>query len=1222
MNKTAIKNFAIWARNKLIADITYKSSLMGITADGIKTPLPQSTVDTQLFDIGTKDPYAITGKEIHQRRRLVNLINRKTASSDYKTAYQSVIEEVAYTWFNRLIAIRFMEVNDYLPSHIRVLSSDSPDKLEPDIVTDPFDTDLEFTSTEESRIIALKNENKVDDLFQLLFIKQCNALNECLPMLFEKTEDYTELLLNVSVTDHEGVVYHLIHDIPEDNFNVNELDEEGRPIGQVEIIGWLYQYYNTEPKDAAFAKKGKISKEEIPAVTQLFTPDWIVRYMVENSVGRIWIEHLRANDPSVDEKTTAERFGWKYYLPEAKQEPDVQAKLDEIYDTRKDLKPEDITCLDPAMGSGHILIYMFEVLMQIYKSAGYAERDAAISILEHNIYGLDIDDRAFQLSYFALIMKARQYNRTVLRKKQNVHVYSIQESNGINYEHLQFIGNNLPEQERKESSSEFRRLLNDFKDAKIYGSIIKISGYDFNVLRKALSATDNEGQISTETLGLEETIEQIREIIDIADVMQSTYMTVVTNPPYMGSGNMSAKLSAYVKDNYPDGKADLFAVFIERGAQMMRRNSYQAMITQHAWMFLSSFEKLRKKILAKTIVNMVHLGARAFEEISGEVVQTTSFILMNASVMDYKGVYCRLTEANTQQGKENLFLSGEKQYISVQDDFAKVPGSPISYWVSENIYKIFKSENLAKRYDIKAGICTGNNTRFILLWQEVNWNLTRMANYENYMYTPHNKGGEYRKWYGNREVVLKYNKRSLKEMEPNAGFRHDGKEYYFKEHIGWSKITSNASSFRLFEPGFTFDSAGLGLFAKTAQNIYITLGFLNSKVATKIISLLNPTLNVTPMVVKKLPYTSEECSENADKLVKDNINICMADWDSFETSWDFQKHPLICKSGTIKEAFTQWQTECEDRFNQLKANEEELNRIFINIYGLQDELTPEEDDKDVTVRKADLGRDVRSFISYAVGCMFGRYSLDVEGLAYAGGHWDSCKYSTFIPDEDNVIPITDEEYFDDDIVGLFITWLKKVYGEETLEDNLAFIAKALGGKGKTSREVIRNYFLNDFFKEHCQTYSVTGSGKRPIYWLFNSGKQNGFKALIYMHRYNPDTIGKVRVDYLHRMEQIYTNEISRMQDVVDHSTSAHDVSVAEKRIEKLRKQVKECQDYDAKLGHLALDRIAIDLDDGVKINYRKVQTGSDGKFYEVLADSKQIMAKDELWKQYLTEWHK
>lgn len=1220
MNKTAIKNFAIWARNKLITDVSNDARLIGITEEGISNPLPQSFGDTQFFDIGTADPYSISGDAVRQRNKLVNALRQKEKDNDYRTAYQYVLEEVAYTWFNRLIAIRFMEVNDYLPSHIRVLSSDSG-KMEPDLVTTPFDADLPFTEEEEKQIIELKQENKLDEVFRILFLKQCNALNEILPALFEKTKDYTELLLNLSVIDQDGVVYHLTHDIPEDDFNV----EKG---GQVEIIGWLYQYYNTEPKAAAFAKTGKITKDEIPAVTQLFTPDWIVRYMVENSLGRLWVEGHP--DCGLQEN-------WKYYLEEAEQTPDVQTQLAEIRKEYAALNPEDIKFIDPCMGSGHILVYAFDVLMQIYESVGYSRRDAAKSILEHNIYGLDIDDRAYQLAYFAVMMKARQYNRRILNGENTCHVYAIQESNSIKRKHLKYFGAGMTDIEKNVAKMQLEGLLDTLTDAKEYGSILNIESYNWDLLRVFVAAVDTAGQISMDSVGLEDTAEQLNRLIDISETMAREYWVTCTNPPYAGTGNLSANVNNFVKKNYPDSKADLFAVFIERCRQMTANNGFQAMITQHSWMFLSSFEKLRQKMMLTETVNMAHLGARAFEEIGGEVVQTTAFVRCANHVEGYKGTYCRLIEPTSQQGKEKMFIVEENRYIANQDDFSKIPGSPVAYWVSDAVFSLFSGKSIGQYYDVKAGMCTGENAVFILCWQEIDYTKTNICSPKNYLYTAHNKGGEYRRWYGNREFVLKYNDNALKCMESNVGFRHDGKEYYFKEHIGWSKITSSKSSFRFFENGFTFDSAGLGLFPKKNQNIFLTLAFLNSKVAEELISLLNPTLNVTPMVVKKLPFTELDVSEEVIPVVNDNLRLCKDDWDSFETSWDFKRHPLLRNVSTISEAVAQWQTECDDRFNRLKANEEELNRIFIDIYGLQDELTPEVEDKDVTVRKADLQRDIKSLLSYAVGCMFGRYSIYKDGLLFAGEPYSLQAFADklndhpgtvateelerayrnegvvvnemFFPDADNVIPITDEEYLDDDIVSRLCTWLKEVYGADTLEENLDYIAKALGKKGSTSREIIRSYFLNDFFKDHCQTYSVTGSGKRPIYWLFESGKQNGFKALIYLHRYTPDTIGNLRIDYLHKMQRVYESEINRMQDMMDHSENAREVAAASKRKEKLTKQLKECREYDEKISHLALSRIELDLDDGVKVNYRKLQTAQDGKFYEVLADSKKIMIK-------------
>ena len=1236
MNKTAIKNFAIWARNKLIADVSYDARLIGITEDGIAKPLSQSFGSTQFFDIGTAEPYSISGEAVRQRDKLIEVIQQKEKDTDYKTAYQYVIEEVAYTWFNRLIAIRFMEVNDYLPSHIRVLSSESG-KLEPDLVTTPFDAELPFTAEGEAQIFQLKQDNKLDEVFRILFLKQCNALNEILPALFEKTKNYTELLLSLSVTNQDGVVYHLIHDIPEDDFNI----ERG---GQVEIIGWLYQYYNTEPKAAAFAKNGKITKEEIPAVTQLFTPDWIVRYMVENSLGRLWVE----GHPECGLKEN-----WKYYLEEAQQEPEVQAKLSEIRKEYAALNPEDIKLIDPCMGSGHILVYAFDVLMQIYESAGYSQRDAAKSILEHNIYGLDIDDRAYQLAYFAVMMKARQYNRRILNGENSCHVYAIQESNSINRAHLKYFGAGMDDIEKNDAKMQLEGLLDTLTDAKEYGSILNVEGYNWDLLRRFVAAEDTDGQISMDSVGVEDTAEQLNRLIDIGKTMARKYWVTCTNPPYAGTSNLSANVNNFVKKNYPDSKADLYAVFIERCRQMTVNNGFQAMITQQSWMFLSSFERLRKKMMLTETVNMAHLGARAFEEIGGEVVQTTAFVRCANHVEGYKGTYCRLIDPPSQQGKEDMFLSGENHYMVEQQQFARIPGESVAYWLSSAFMKLFEGTKVSDLGETREGLSPADNDRFLRLWPEVE------SEKWNKKWFPYTKGGNYRKWYGNNDYMVNWENDGL-EIKNNIdkatgrirSHNYNG-EYALKEGFTWTAISTSVTSFRYVEGGFLFDSAGSMGFAYSRENLKYIIANLNSKIAEEAFRFISPTIKFMPGQVASIPCNvdygkRDEVTSIADEL----IAFSKSDWDSFETSWDFKKHPLLRNVSTISEAFAQWQAECDDRFNQLKANEEELNRIFIDIYGLQDELTTEVEDKDATVRKADLQRDIKSLLSYAVGCMFGRYSLDKPGLIFAGGNfdsvywkykgqaaldendspieggyagislaeyhypkfhdtddWETATWLSYEPDVDNVIPITDEEYLDDDIVSRLCTWLKAVYGADTLEANLDYIAKALGNKGSTSREIIRNYFLNDFFKDHCQTYSVTGSGKRPIYWLFDSGKQNGFKALVYLHRYTPDTIGNLRIDYLHKMQRVYESEINRMQDMMDHSGNAREVAAASKRKDKLAKQLKECREYDEKISHLALSRIELDLDDGVKVNYRKLQTAQDGKFYEVLADSKNIMAK-------------
>ena len=1106
------------------------------------------------------------------------------------------------------------------------------------------DVDLPFTEEEKEKIYDLKMKGTIaasDELFQKLFIKQCNALHEILPELFEETQDYTELLLDISYANKDDVIYMLVNQddgIPEADFNVTSVNEQGEVTGQVEIIGWLYQYYNPELKDDTFAKLKKnikITKERIPAATQLFTPDWIVRYMVENSVGRIWIDHLRALDPSVNEKETAEKFGWKYYLPEAKQEESVDVKLAEIRSNYKDLKPTEILCIDPCMGSGHILIAMFDVLMDIYTSTGYSERDAAFEIVEHNIHGLDIDQRAYQLAYFAVMMKGRGYNRRFFRGRDDVKpmpkVYAIAESNDISRSHLSLFGQSMEAKRRETAKEQMEYLLDTFKDGREYGSILNVEECDWELLQKYVEDLDADGQITFESYGSEETQKSLRLLIKVAKNLGQKYDAVVTNPPYMGASGMGAKLSKYVKDNFADSKSDLFAVFIEKCGQMAKKNRYQAMITQHAWMFLSSFEKLRSKLLMLDTVNMAHLGARAFEEIGGEVVQTTSFVMRKSREIGYKGVYCRLIEPTSQKGKEDMFLAGDNQYEAVQDNFAKIPGSPVAYWMSHKLLNVFlDSKSLAEISEPKVGLQSGNNNKYYKLWTEISIdNITFDGNKAGKWY-PCVKGGESRKWFGNQTYVINWENdgKDIKE-ETSAVVRNS--TCYFKGGLTWTKITS-VFAVRYFPDNMILSDSSVYIFPEMKEYV---LGCLNSIIAPKIVEMLNPTLNFVASTIGSIPILIKK-NNDITKLVKDNIIISKDDWNDFETSWDFLKHPFLkCASFSIqdmmedekryirdqnyiKDAYTRWSNECFCRFKQLKANEEELNRIFIDTYGLQDELTPEVEDKDVTVRKADLGRDIRSFISYAVGCMFGRYSLDKDGLMVAGQPFESVyfeatapragtgvagalgdyvptgefyiktedgtKQCTYNPDRDNIIPITDEEYFSDDIVGRFVEFVETVYGKDTLEKNLDFIAQALGNKGNSSREVIRNYFIKDFYKDHLKVYQ-----KRPIYWLFDSGKQNGFKALIYMHRYDADTVGRVRTDYLHRAQNYVETAMKSAEYTIENTSVASEKSKAMKAVSKYTKQLAEMQTYDQAIAHVANQRIEIDLDDGVKVNYAKFQ---------------------------------
>ena len=1168
MNKTALKNFAIWARKKLISDITYSAGLLAVNENGIGEPLPQSRSDLQLFDIGTKDYAEVKGERISQRNSLVSAIRAKAEELDnYKVAFEYIVEEVAYTWFNRMIAIRFMEVNGYLP--IRVLSSESG-KHEPDIVTTPFDAGLEFTGEESGRIYELRDNNRLEELFRMLFIRECNHLHDILPELFEATNDYSELLLSLSYTDKDGVVFHLVNDISEDDFNIEKE-------GQVEIIGWMYQYYNTEPKDKVFAalkKNVKITKENIPAATQLFTPHWIVRYMVENSLGRLWIEGHPDDDL---------RQCWEYYLDEAEQEPQVQAQLEEIRAGYREISPEDIRIIDPCMGSGHILVYAFDVLMQIYSAQGYSERDAAKLIVEKNLWGLDIDRRAYQLAYFAVMMKARQYNRRILTSGIKPNLFVIDDNRALTPEIIEYIADG-----DSKIAADLRSISNDLTNAREYGSIINVQPVDFSGLIERIGVivqSDELNLIAMENKRI--ACEKILPLVNQAQALSQKYDVVCTNPPYMGGSGMNSVLSEYVKRCYSEAKSDLFAALIIKCLEFTKQNGYSSLVTMQSWMFLSSFEEMRTKLLTlNTLTTLMHME----NMVMGIAFGTAVSVFRKGAVKGYKGTYNQIKLADIENAKPKSFPVAGNRFAQVSsDNFSKIPGMPVAYWVSKAVYNAFLNfPNLYSIAPTKMGMTTGDNNKFLRFWYEVN----KQKVGENYPF--YNKGTEFRRWFGGIVNVIKWIDNGF-EVRHFKGSTIRNDDYYFKKGITWGLITSATSSFRSTENyECVYGDAGPGCFPKP-EDFYYTLAMLNSKPVDLFLNIMNPTINLSSGVTAQIPAEVEKDSFNTVScLSKENVDLSRRDWDSFETSWDFKTHPLIKPVPLISESFAQWSDECEKRFTRLKSNEEELNRIFIDIYGLQDELTPEVEDKDVTVRRADLTRDIKSLVSYAVGCMFGRYSLDVEGLAYAGGDWDGSKYKTFIPDPDNCIPVTDEEYFRDDIVVRFVDFIRTVYGADTLEENLTFIADALGTRGNTSRERIRNYFLNDFIKDHIKMYQ-----KRPIYWMFDSGKQNGFRALVYMHRWNADTTGNVRVEYLHKLQRIYENEIRQSQDVAE-TGSGREVSAAQKRIEKLTKQLKETHDFDEKIAHLALSRIDIDLDDGVKVNYEKVQTGDDGKKIEVL----------------------
>lgn len=1189
MDKSAIRNFAIEARKILMKSAITEAGFYGITKEGCKSPI-QKGQDFEVYETLAGTENRIFGSDIKRRTNLVHAIEEE--------GFDQVIEETAYTWFNRIIAIRFMEVNDYLPTRVRVLSSETGSNT-PDIVTQSLDVDLNMTPEELEKVQQAKDNNKYDEAFRLLFIKQCNELNDILPGLFEKTDDYMELLLKLSYTG-DGVVRMLVDTVPEDSFNVETE-------GQVEIIGWMYQYYNTELKDDTFAKlkkNVKISKERIPAATQLFTPDWIVRYMVENSVGRIWIEHLRANDSSIDEKAKAEEFGWKYYLPEAEQEAEVQAQLIEARKSYKDLTPMDITCIDPCMGSGHILVYMFDVLMDIYRSEGYNERDSVFDILEKNIHGLDIDRRAYQLSYFALMMKARGYNRRLFRKtnsesdkKYELNVYFIDESNSVNRKHLNFFGSSMELHEKENARNTLNKFLDNMVDAKEYGSILNVEECNWDELKRFIGSYDVDEQLSFETLDLDKTYMKINQLIKIGYVMSMKYCVVATNPPYMGLNNGDEKVNEYAKNHFKDSKSDLFAVFIEKCQMITKKNFFSSMITQHSWMFISTYEKLRKNVISNDIINMLHLGARAFDEIAGEVVQTTAFVRRKTHCNKYMGCYARLVSYQSENEKENAFSILNNRYYVEQSNFDKIPGNPISYWADKGISDAFgKGIPLSEIAVARNGMKTGANGKYVRTWWEVDYHKTcftakcvQDAIDSKKKWFPYNKGGEARKWYGNNEYIVNWE---------NGGYeifklaKQDGRnvqdypgDMKFTESGTWSLINTGNPTFR-YKSGNLSDIAGMSFYQAGSKMKYL-LGFCNSSIATEMLQLIAPTINYQAGDIGRLPIIfNSRYEELVNELVDDNIEMARNDDNEYEVSWDFSTHPMIDNQGFVEESYIQWQDKCMKRKENMFQNENQINDIFYSIYGLSRHL---EDDINITIRVPIELTAVKSLISYAVGCMFGRYSLDAEGIVYAGGEWKQEKYQMYLPDVDGIIPITDENYFEDDIVARFVEFISLVYGENHLEMNLDYIANVLGNKGDSSRDKIRNYFIMDFYKDHCNMYSATGSGKRPIYWLFDSGKENGFKVLIYIHRYSSDTVGIIRSDYLHRAQDAIERTLQNVEYIITSTSSAVDKARATKARDKYIKQLSETRLYYQALSHIALQRIELDLDDGVKANYAKFQ---------------------------------
>ena len=1131
MDKAAVERFSMESRRKLIKSINNVMVELGVSPESEVESI-ESAGDITIITLKGGFRKQITAEETKWRTELIEAIN--------KEGYDNILEKVAYTWFNRLIAVRYLEVNDYIPSHVRVLSSVVEGRKEPDIITQCLNMDFPMTLNERELISKLKDSDDYDKLFSRLFIIQCRKLNEILPELFTKTKPYENLLLRISYVDPDGVVRDLVDNIPEDDFR-----------DAVQIIGWMYQFYNSELKDKTFAdlkKNVKITKETIPAATQLFTPDWIVRYMVENSVGRVWLEGH--DDPSLRSK-------WRYFLDEAEQEPEVLSELKRIRSGRTDMMPSDIKVIDPCMGSGHILVYAFDLLMQIYESYGYLSSDAAEMIITQNLYGLDIDDRAYQLAYFAVMMKARQYDPGVFSKGLKPNLHGIPESNEISDDDLSKYGYKMQSTERSLALNDLRYIMQLFRDAKMYGSLLKPKDVDYSRLRKAL----NDYPITFDP----NICDTIQEIVDVSEMLSGQYDSVVTNPPYMGSSGMDTKLSKFVKELYSNSKADLSTCFMEKTLSLCNHNGFMSMINIPVWMFLSSFETLRGIIsLNSTFINMAHQGRGIF----GSDFGSTAFVISKNHVDGYIATYVKLFDkqgsVDSIEEKESRFLSGENRFYVKQDRFNAIPGAPIAYWVSDQFIDNFKkgiSINSISDFTGSQNI-TADNERFLRMWWEVDYcNIGIGRKWIRYA-----KGGDSRKYYGNIIHVVDWSDDARLFYKTNKTSNLLEHSYWYKEGITYTMLSSKGASFRYLPSDCIFDKGGPSI-VNLGENLYYVLAFLNSNVSKTYLGTLNPTINLQVKDVNNLPLIID--SDRFNTISEMSIickKISEDDWSENESSIEYISHPMLSFDvGKIEECLEKRLDIINERRVQMQNSESIINQEFNEIYGLDccEEISTD-------LKSMDYVREIKDMISFAIGCMFGRYSLDYPGIQFAGGDFKPPE-QRFMPDQDNIVPINDDDYSGDDVVTRFVEFIRIAFGEEHLDENLRYIANNLGVKGAgTSRERIRKYFLNDFYKDHLKMYS-----NLPIYWLFDSGKENGFKALVYMHRYEENLVAKIRQDYFLPTYRRYSEIFESEKDPVERS--------------KLEKKINELSTYDLALELYSTEKVCIDLDDGVKVNYAKFQ---------------------------------
>ena len=1175
MDRTAIRNFAIFARNKLIEDIKERATYFGVTENGI----------SQFYG-------HLTEEEKVARHHFIEKISRSN-EEDYVTSFNDAIEDIAYIWFTRIVALRYMDANSLLPFNNQLFLS--KEEKEPKIISTLGDNVLDFTPEDEMNIGKYKAEKNNKALYILLFVKVNEYLGQNMTVFQNDLDDYVKLLLNLDY-DSNGVIAELSK-INIDNFTQG-----------VEIMGWFHQYYNTDVFNKLYdgdMSKKKISSKYLPVATQLYTPDWVVKYMVENTLGRVWVDHLIGNG----ETEKAENFinKWQYYIKDTDED---NPELKKIREKRKDLKPTDIKFIDPCMGSGHILVYAFELLVDIYCNEGYSQSDSALLIVENNLYGLDIDDRASSLSYFALMMKASYYNKNLVLGKYKVNLCSVQESNNIeNVDEVALFFSNGNER----LLEEFTYLITVFYDGKEYGSILNLRKVDFKSLYNRIEELRNYNPTTKEENNyLKEIFSKLLPLINQANIMSHHYDVVVTNPPYLSNSRMNKKLAMYVNREYNIAKNDLAVVFIQKAVGVLsKEDALIAMITTVSWMYLKSFEKFRKYLLHSFQLNsIVDFGTELFEGKIGHLPVVTWVNRKHLPFQKLCGV--RLSEYNYSKRKEkhNQFFNKENYHYTDQYDFAKIPGEPVAYWLGDSFMKAFEQgRTLGELTVCRNGMKTGDNERFLRLWWEVNLskaNFTAENVNDAYesgaTYFPYNKGGEYRKWYGNNDYLINWYKNGETVMgKAKLDGRHTqdyNQELKFMPRATWSLITVKPA-FR-YKQNALSDIAGMSFYTSQDKLLYY-LGFCNSVIATEMIKLLAPTMNCQVGDIARLPILHSLSKEQeVNDLVTENINLAKEDFDSFENSWDFTTHPFIkykTSTGKLLDAYLQWEKVANGRFNKVKENEEKLNEIFLDIYNVKDGFKSEVEEKDVTIYKAEKVRDVKSFLSYVVGCILGRYNLDDLGSVYTGEVWDIDKYKTFTPVTDNCVVITDNEDYEEDIIYYLKKFLVTVFGENSLEENLAFISSSLNEKGKTPTEKIRNYFFNTFYKEHLSNYTVGVSGKRPIYWMLNSGKKKGFKALIYMHRWYYGTLSGVRSHQLYDMINYYKNAIENLDsNFVDEDDPSYKVMM--KYRDTLLSRYDEVQNFEKKLSKL--ESVDIDTDDGIKFNHKKVQTTVDGEVINIL----------------------